>query len=99
MQSQLRVLQSEQTKGKSAGKVGAATEKLQYLMNFNASITECMAKAMEHLSDFAFVSMANVTLVRWDSYLAHVKSGLKQDTLAALCQAPQDLLHCSLILS
>ena len=43
-----------------------------------------MAKAMEHLSDFAFVSMANVTLVRLDSYLAQVKSGLKQDTLAAL---------------
>ena len=60
-------------------------------MNFNASITQCMAKATEHLSDFAFVSMANVTLVRRDSYLAHVKSGFKQDTLAALRQTPLDL--------
>ena len=50
-----------------------------------------MAKAMEHFSDFVFVSMANFTLVRRDLYLAHVKSGLKQDTLAALCQAPRDL--------
>ena len=91
MQSQLKVLQSEQTKGKSAGKVGAATEELQYLMNFYASITQCMAKAMEHVSGFAFVSMANVTLVRQNSYLPHVKSGLKQDTLAALRQAPLDL--------
>ena len=35
--------------------------------------------------------MAKVTLVRRDSYLAHIKSGLKQDTLAALRQAPLDL--------
>ena len=46
---------------------------------------------MEHLSDFTFVSMANITLCRRDSYLAHVKSCLKQDTLAALRQAPLDL--------
>ena len=32
-----------------------------------------------------------MTLVRSDFYLAHVKSGLKQDTLAALRQAPLDL--------
>ena len=50
-----------------------------------------MAKTMEHLSDFAFVSMYNFTLIRRDSYLAHVKSGIKQDTLAALRQAPMDL--------
>ena len=91
MQSQLKVLKPEQTKGKSADKVGTATEELQYLMNLNASITQCMSKAMEHQSDFAFASMAKVTLVRRDSYLAHVKSGLKQDTLAALRQAPLDL--------
>ena len=89
MQSQLKVLQSEQTKGKSAGKVGAATEELQYLMNHNASIKQCMAKAMGYLS--AFVSIGNVTLVRRDSYLRNAKAGLKQDTPTALCQAPLDL--------
>ena len=52
MQTQIRTLPSEQAKGKSAGKVGAATEELQYLMNFSTSITLCVAKAMEHLSDF-----------------------------------------------
>ena len=52
----------------------------------------CVAKAMEHLSDFTFVSMANITLCRRDSFLAHLKSGLKQDTLAALRQATLDLL-------
>ena len=60
-------------------------------MNFSNSITQCVAKAMEHLSDFTFVSMANVTICRRDSYLAHVKSCLKQDTLAALHQATLDL--------
>ena len=91
MQTQLRVLQSKQAKGELAGQVGAATEELHCLMNFSISITQCVAKAMEHLSDFISVSMANLTLCRNGSYLAHVKSGLKQDTLAALHQAPMDL--------
>ena len=60
-------------------------------MTFNSSITQCMAKTMEHLSDFAFVSMYNFTLARRDSCLAHTKSGIKQDTLASLHQAPMDL--------
>ena len=50
-----------------------------------------MAKTMEHLSDFAFVSMFNFTLARRDSYLALVKAGIKQDTLASLRQAPMQL--------
>ena len=41
-----------------------------------------------YLSDFAFVSMYNFTLARRDANLAYVKSGIKQDTLAALRQAP-----------
>ena len=90
MTSQLKILQAEHSKGKSADKVGGATEELQYLMTFNSSITQCMAKTMEHLLDFAFVSMYNFTLACRDSYLAHMKSGIKQDTLAALHQAPMD---------
>ena len=89
---QLRVLQSEQAKGKSAGKI-AVPEELQYLMNFSTSITPCVVKAMEHLSDFTFVSMANVTLCRRESYLAHVKSALKQDTLAALRSSSSGLAY------
>ena len=53
MSSQLKIIQGEHSKGKSAGKAGSATEELQHLMHFNASIFQCMAKAMEHLSDFA----------------------------------------------
>ena len=91
MQTQLKVLQAEQAKGKSAGKAVAATEELQYLIYFSNIISQCGAKAMEHRSDLTFVSMANITLCRKDSYLAHVKSGLKQDTLPGLCLVPLDL--------
>ena len=47
-----------------------------------------MAKTMEHLSDFVFVTVANSTLARRDAYLSHLKSGIKPDTLAALRTAP-----------
>ena len=86
MTSQLKILQSEHSKAKSADKVGGTTEELQYLMTFGSSIPQCKAKTMEHLSDFAFVSMYNFTLACRDAYLAHMKSGIKQDTLASLCQ-------------
>ena len=89
MTAQLKIIQSEQSKGKSVNKVGMAMEELQYL-NFNSSISQCMAKTMEHLSDFAFVSMYNITLAHRDAYLAHTKSRIKQDTLA-LRQAPLEI--------
>ena len=57
-------------------------------MDFNASISQAAAKTMEHLSEFVFISMANLTLTRRDSYLTHVKTGIKADTVAALRQVP-----------
>ena len=57
-------------------------------MDFNSNITQAVAKTMEHLTDFVFVSMANLTLARRDSYLTHIKTGIKPDTLAALRTAP-----------
>ena len=71
MQAQLKVIQTEQSKGKSAGR-SAATDELHYLVNFNFSVSQSMAKTMSHLSEFIFINMANVTLARRDSYLAHV---------------------------
>ena len=87
MQGQLKSLRSD-TKEKSSTKVSTAMDELQYLMDFNASISQAAAKTMEHLSEFAFISMANLTLTRRDSYLTHVKTGIKADTVAALRQAP-----------
>ena len=53
-------------------------------MDFNASIFQAAAKTMEHLSEFVFISMANLTLTRRDSYLTHVKTGIKADTVAPI---------------
>ena len=47
-----------------------------------------MAKTMEHLNDFVFVTVANSTLARRDAYLSHLKAGIKPDTLASLRTAP-----------
>ena len=50
-----------------------------------------MAKTLEHLTDIVFVTVANTTLARRDSYLSHLKTGIKPDTLAALRTAPLNL--------
>ena len=68
--------------------MSGAADELQFLMTFNSSITQAMAKTLEHLSDFVFVTVANTTLARRDSYLSHLKAGIKPDTLAALRMAP-----------
>ena len=46
-----------------------------------------MAKTMEHLSEFVLINVANITLAGRDAFLAHIKTGIKQDTLSALRQA------------
>ena len=63
-------------------------EELQYLTDFNSSISQAMAKTMEHLSEFAFVTVANSTLARRNAYLSHLKAGIKPDTLASLRTSP-----------
>ena len=60
-------------------------------MDFNSSICQAMAKSMERLTDFVIVNMANVTMLRRDSYLAYLMAGIKTDTLAALRTAPLHL--------
>ena len=88
MQAELRKIQAERSEGKFSAKTGSAMDELQHLLNFNSSITQCMAKTMEHLSEFVFINVANMTLARRDAYLAHVKAGIKQDTLSALRKTP-----------
>ena len=89
MQTLLKAIRTE-SKDKSASKVATTTDKLPCLMDFNASISQAMAKTIEHLSDFFFVSMANLTLISRDSYLSQLKSGIKPNT-AALRTAPLQL--------
>ena len=87
MQSQIKTIRSE-GKGKGSSKVSEATEELQFLRDFNASITQAAAKAMEHLTEFVFFTMGNLTLARRDAYLNHLKNGIKPDTFAALRTGP-----------
>ena len=91
MKEQLKVLKAEH-KGKGSAKVSPAVDELHYLLDFNASISQAAAKSMEHISDFVFITMGNLTLVRRDAYLSHLRTGIKQDTLTALRTTP---LHLS----
>ena len=86
MQDQLKTLRSE-SKGKSSQKSSLAADELQYLMDFNASITQAAAKTMEHLSEFV-ISMGNITLAHRDAYLSHLRTGIKPDTMNAIRTGP-----------
>ena len=87
MGAQLKAIRVE-SKGKAPTKASAAVDELQFLLDFNASVCQSMAKAVEHLTEFVFVNMANATLLRRDSYLAYLKAGVKADTLNALRTSP-----------
>ena len=90
MNNQLKAVKVE-SKGKAAAKVSSAVDELQFLLDFNSSVCQAMAKSMEHLTEFIFVTMADTTLLRRDSYLAYFKAGVKADTLNALRTAPLHL--------
>ena len=47
-----------------------------------------MQRTMQDLSEGVFISMANLTLARRDSYLDFMCGGVKPDTLTALRTAP-----------
>ena len=79
MNNQLKALRVE-FKGKAAAKVTSSVDELQFLLDFNYSVCQAMVKSMEHLTEFVFVTMANTTLLRRDSYLAYLKAGVKAET-------------------
>ena len=61
-------------------------------MDFNSSITQAAAKAVEHLADFVFISMGNLTLACCgDAYMSHLRTDIKLDTLTALRTAPLEI--------
>ena len=51
MNTQLKAIRVE-SKGKTAAKVSSAVDELQFLLDFNSSVCQAMAKSMEHLSLF-----------------------------------------------
>ena len=88
--AQLKNLHLDKGKGKWSERTQQAVDELEYLVTFNRSISQAMAKTMQDLSEGVFISMANFTLAHTDrnSYLEYLHAGVKQDTLTALRTAP-----------
>ena len=78
-------------KGKAAERMQQAVKELEYLVTFNQSISQAMQLTMQDLSEGVFISMANLTLARRDSYLEFIRGRVKPDTLSALRTAPVHL--------
>ena len=91
MSSQLKTLHLDK-KGKSCERTKQAVDELDYLVTFNRSISQAMARTMQDLSEGVFVSMANFTLTRRDSYLEYLHAVVKHDTLNTLSMSP---VHCN----
>ena len=91
MVTHLKTLRVDRTKGKAAERTQQAVEELEYLVTFIRSISQAMQRTMQDLSEGVFISMANLTLARRDSYLEFIRGGVKPDTLTALRTAPVHL--------
>ena len=91
MVAQLKTLHSDKGTGKASGKLQHAVDELDYMVTFNRSITQAMARTMQDLPEGIFINMANLTLARSDSYLEYLRAGVKQDSLTALRTAPLHL--------
>ena len=88
IQENLRSLESEFANGKSSQKAEKALPEIRDLTAFNQNVSFCMGKAMQHLADILFVQMGNITLLRRNVYLDHLKPGIKPDTWCALRNSP-----------
>ena len=74
----------DKSKGKTVERMQQAVEELEYLVTFNRSISQAMQRTMHDLLEGVFISIANLTLARRDSYLEFIHGGVKQNTLTAL---------------
>ena len=83
MVTHLKTLHVDKTKVKAAERTQQAVEELDYLVTFNWSISQAMQLTMQDLSEGVFISMANLTLARRDSYLEFIRGEVKPDTLTA----------------
>ena len=64
MATHLWIIQQEKAKGKSTIRTHEATDELAYLITFNQSITQAMARTIQNLLGFVFINMGSVTLLR-----------------------------------
>ena len=68
--------------------VTEALNDIKDLLAFHQNVSVAMGTALQHLADSLFVNLANLILLRRDSYLEHVKPGIKPDTWNLLRNAP-----------
>ena len=83
--SGINFLQSKVNKGKD---FTDALKDVKDYVAFHQSVSVAMGTALQHLADSLFVNLSNIILLRRDSYLEHVKPGIKPDTLNNLRNAP-----------
>ena len=76
--SQLKLLQNDKGKGKSTGKTHQGIEELDFLITFNQSITQAMARTMQDLSEGVFINVANLTLTEGTVTWIILKQGLNR---------------------
>ena len=95
MSTQLKNLHVDKGKGKSSERMQQAVDELEYLVTFNRSISQAMARTMQHLSEGVFISVANFTLARRDNYLEYLHAGLNRTRLLHCVLHPFIYTHCS----
>ena len=88
MSQNITLLYSRLNKGKAPQEVTNALNDLRDLMAFHQRVSVAMGTSLQHIADSLFVHMANLILIRRDSYLDFVKTGVKQDTMNLLRNAP-----------
>ena len=87
MTSNINMLSTRINKGKAPKEVSAAISELKDLTAFHQNVSVSMGTALQHLADSLFVHLTNLILLHRDSYLDHVKSGIKPDTSNQLSNA------------
>ena len=88
MTAHINLLSTRINKGKAPKEVSAAVSELKDLTAFHQNVSVAMGTSPQHLADSLFVHLTNLILLRRDSYLDHVKSGIKPDTYNQLRNAP-----------
>ena len=97
MQEYIKILYSDSiSKSKSSQKIDKTLTKLRDLSAFQQNVIFALGKSIKHITDTIFVQASNTTLLCHDSYLEHLKSGVKPDTWFVLRNNP--LQHTVLFL-
>ena len=89
MAQSLTCLQTSFSKGKATKEVTDAVRDMKDYLAFHQNVSIAMGTLIQHFADSLFVNMANLILLRRDSYLEHVKPGVKPDTWNQLRNAPR----------